>query len=260
MAVVRSQLPQVNLSDIPELLPGAQPSATPATRAYFEERCQKLYADDVEAKVASQISGVAPHITVDELEAMFPSLDPALVQSLASDAPTPRLAMETLLAITAAVAEPVVPSLPPKELGLESTDAFPSLVDADGWQVASQYMFERDADEDLGSAWSDRAKAIANKPAPQPAIAPASVSALRRRSSKKDEVSQPNLAQLETDYEFRQRLGKQRVQNRARFSRRVVATTDRNDRQLEDPSMEGEQPCGNDHEPESTQNVSADAM
>lgn len=260
MAVARSQLPQINLFDIPELMPGARSSATPAARTDFEQRCLKLHTDNIKAPSASH-SGSAADATVDELAAMFPSLDPALVQALASDAPTPQHAMETLLALAAAVTEPAVPPSPPKDLGIESTDAFPSLMDADGWQVASQHMFNRSPDEDLGSAWRDRAKAIANKPVPQATITPpVRAAALKRRTGKKDEATVPDIVQPEDDYEFRQRIGKQRVYNRAQFSRKPVVAAVNGDCRLGEPSGQDVASSGDEGETQGAQNDAVDTM
>lgn len=216
----RSTLPNINLFDIPELMPGARSSATPAERTDFEQRCIQLYADDMEEQYAQAAPVVtdrtAVATTMAELEVMFPDLDPALVRALAADAGTPQQAMETLLALSAATAEPTRPALPPKDLGLQDADAFPSLVDADGWEVASQRLLDRSFEEDLGSAWRDRAKAIASKPAPSSAPGKQSGN-VKKRAAKQTESGSPEAAQPETEYEFRQRLGQQRIRNRTRF-------------------------------------------
>lgn len=258
MAVARSQLPQVNLFDIPELMPGAQSSSTPAQRTSFEERCQKLYEDDVEEAQPASYSAAGSDVTVPELAAMFPSLDAELVQALAAEARTPYHALETLLALAAAVNEPAAPASPAQDLALENTDAFPSLIDADGWQVASQHMFDRHAEEDLGSAWRDRAKAAASKPAPAAAIA--TPTAPKRRPGKKDEASRLDHAQAENDYEFRQRLGKQRVQNRARFSRRAVLAGADSEWGPAEPTSEAVPSIGDEDGSPGAQNVATHAI
>jgi len=163
---------------------------------------------------------------VDALEAMFPNLDSALVRVLASDAASPQLAMETLLALTFAIAEPLAAARLPKDIGLEDIDAFPSLVDADGWQVAGQQQLRRSSEEDLGSAWCDRARAIASTPAQRPAVRMAATLATsKKRVSEQDEPIGLEVPQPESEYEYRQRLGKQRVQNRAQFGRGAKAMT-----------------------------------
>merc|ERR1719247_976830 len=119
------QLPRANLSDIPEMMPGAGPSANPAQRAEFEKRSRQLHQEDVEdyharsGEAAQQraLSGVGT--TVDELALMFPSLDPDLVRVIASDFPTPQHAIETLLTLVESSSEPTMPPLPPKDLPLE---------------------------------------------------------------------------------------------------------------------------------------------
>lgn len=212
-------MPEVNLSDIPELMPGAHSSTNPAQRVEFEERCRELYAERMEEQHAGT---PAPETgaTVSELEAMFPNLDSALVQVLVADAATPQQALETLLALASAASDEFLgPPLPSKDIGLQDLEAFPSLVDADGWQVSSQQMFERGLEDDLGSAWCDRAKAGASMPLPrQVARVPATLN-VKKRSAKQGKVSNLVLdTELpETEYEVRHRLRKQRLSNRARF-------------------------------------------
>lgn len=240
----RYQRPHVNLFDIPELMPGARSSATPAARMEFEQRCIQLYVDEAEEQRACAAPVTATHVTVQELEAIFPALDPALVRVLAADAGTPQQAMETLLMLAAAAAEPVRPHLPETELGLQDMDAFPSLMDADGWQVPSQHLFDRSTEEDLGSAWSDRAKAIASKPAPLPATSMKVVGGgVKKRASKQELSGSPDAPQSETEYEFRQRLGRQRIQNRTRFpgSRRGSALATAAECRLSEASQEDDE-------------------
>merc|ERR1711966_565485 len=153
---------------------------------------------------------------------MGPNLDSTLVRALASDAASPQVAMETLLALTAAIAEPLAADPLPKDIGLEDIDAFPSLVDADGWQVAGQQQLGRSCGEDLGSAWCDRAKAIVNTPAQRAAVR-MTVASSKKRVSKQDGSMGLEMQQPESEYEYRQRLGKQRVQNRAQFGRGAKA-------------------------------------
>merc|ERR1719198_111679 len=175
----------------------------------------------MEEKGAADVTPVpAVHVTVEQLEAMFPSLDAALVRVLAADASTPQQAMETLLALMAATTEAAAPALPPRDLGLDDIDAFPSLADADGWQISSRQLFDRDPEADLGSAWCDRAREIASKPEPCPVVkaAAAPLVGTQKKLASKDEGAE--VVPPETEYELRQRLGKQRISNRARFHRK----------------------------------------
>eukprot|EP00439_Symbiodinium_sp_Y106_P023299 s5158_g2.t2 len=151
-------------------MPGAQPSANPAQREDFENRCRQLHRDEEQERLDrlqqayEQRAAAAPDLaSTSELEAMFPTLDAELD------------AVDTLLALTLA-AEPLeapLPTLPPLEVGMDDHDKFPALTDAEGWQVANQKLFDRDPEEDLGSAWRDRAKAAQDMPAPKAAVAPA---------------------------------------------------------------------------------------
>lgn len=227
----RHKGPAVNLFDMPELMPGAQPSANPAQREEFEQRCRQLHDTAIaeeQERAETKREAAGSRATTSDLEAMFPTLDAALVRTLAAEAPTPQHAIETLLALAAATAEPVAggeraASPPPRDLGVEDMDKFPSLTDGDGWQVVSKQQFERDPEEELGSAWRDRAKTAAGVPAPpqkKPAAPPAGYGAQKRRSAqKKEDAVDREQPQLETDYEFRQRMGQKRAQNRAQYGR-----------------------------------------
>mmetsp|Transcript_154782 Transcript_154782/g.268214 ORF Transcript_154782/g.268214 Transcript_154782/m.268214 type:complete len:268 (+) Transcript_154782:121-924(+) len=227
MSKGRVKGPEVNLFDVPELMRGAQPSANPAQREEFEQHCQKLYRDLVAEEQTRLEIGREASITRDtesDLEAMFPMLDAALVRMLAAEAPTPQRAIETLLALAAATAEPVVsvPSPPARNLGVEDMASFPSLCDSDGWQVVSKQQLERDPNEELGSAWRDRTKAAAGIPAPRAAQrAPhvAHAGSRRRAPRNKDEEHNGDQPQFETDYEFRHRIGEKRAWNRTQFGR-----------------------------------------
>mmetsp|Transcript_78676 Transcript_78676/g.143381 ORF Transcript_78676/g.143381 Transcript_78676/m.143381 type:complete len:268 (+) Transcript_78676:106-909(+) len=227
MSKGRVKGPEVNLSDVPELMRGAQPSANPAQREEFEQHCQKLYRDLVAEEQTRLEIGREASITRDtesDLEAMFPMLDAALVRMLAAEAPTPQRAIETLLVLAAVTAEPVVSfaSPPPQNLGVEDMANFPSLCDSDGWQVVSKQQLERDPNEELGSAWRDRTKAAVGIPAPcatQRAPRVVHAGSRRRAPRNKDEEHNGDQPQFETDYEFRHRIGEKRAWNRTQFGR-----------------------------------------
>jgi len=235
----RSRAPHVNLSDMPELMPGAQPSANPTQREQFEQRCRKLHRDEISeeqqerqaADAVTRVAGAGAARSSD-LEAMFPMLDPALVRTLYAEALSPQHAIETLLALSAASAEPVAgtvadakagPGKPPWQLGVEDETKFPSLVDGGGWQVASQRQIERDPDEDLGSAWRDRAKTAVDipgpPPGPRPALVTESAQALRRRTRRSQDDGMEPLTTIMTDYEYRHRVGQMRAKHRQQYGR-----------------------------------------
>merc|ERR1711971_851181 len=106
-------------------------------------------------------------------------------------------------------------------------EKFPSLVDADGWQVVSQQQFDRDSNENLGSAWRDRAKAAI--PLPAPVVTPRLIvvrnaAAVKQNGAIIDQKQRELEAKVnadftETDYDFRHRRGKHRAWNRRQFSR-----------------------------------------
>jgi len=224
----KAQAPHVNLFDVPEMMPGAQPSANPAQRFEFEERCRKLHRDDEsEAQYHKQENqaraGAAA--TISDLESMFPNLDPALIRTLRAEAPSAQHAIETLLALSAATADPGPgeqarpASPPPVPVGVEDHEKFPSLVDSQGWQVPGSARAREAADQEPGSAWRDRAKAARELPAPKPQPSAAALAwGKKREIIKKDERDQE--APLpETDYDFRHRAGQKRAENRMQYGR-----------------------------------------
>jgi len=221
--------PAANLYDIPELLPGASSSATPAQRAEFEDRCRQVYAEEERSGSTQPNLSWDVSLSLEELQNMFPSLDASLVRVMVAEARTPEAAMDTLLALAGAIAEPGVPPSSPEGPPLEDAEAFPALVDAQGWQVYCRRHLEEDPDQALGSAWCDVAKSIASTPAPKPEILPSKQTASefgaatrRSHGSRRCKVAEPNWPHQEspeTDYEFRHRLGKARIQNRRQFRR-----------------------------------------
>mmetsp|Transcript_98512 Transcript_98512/g.317638 ORF Transcript_98512/g.317638 Transcript_98512/m.317638 type:complete len:273 (+) Transcript_98512:118-936(+) len=242
----RQRRPLLNSSDLPELMPGARPRATPAARSDFEQSCHKLHEQVAkecrEAAVAQQAPATAasPADAGGDLVAMFPSLDAELVQSLAAEASSQQAAIDTLLALVAALAEPGVvisvdstvagAAAPVPNIGTEDHAKFPSLVDKDGWEVVGRQRLERNAEEleEVGSTWRDRARAAANVsaalPRPrQPASAPSALpepwavqqepGVARREpgTTRHDEREEAEDAGEETDYDFRHRAGQRRA-------------------------------------------------
>lgn len=235
-AASRARAPHVNCFDIPELMPGAQPSANPAQKEEFQQRCRKLHRDEETDKreaaetatVMRAAAGAAA--SASDLEAMFPMLDASLVRSLFAEAPTPQHAIETLLALSAACSEPVAggeearpASPPPRNLGVEDHEKFPTLVDGGGWQVVSQKQLEKDEEEELGSAWRDRAKAARDIPAPRPAPSYAAQAAATasqaRRKQKGPKEDQEAEQDYPTDYDFRHSAGQRRAQHKVQYGR-----------------------------------------
>eukprot|EP00933_Yihiella_yeosuensis_P054246 TRINITY_DN52639_c0_g1_i1.p1 TRINITY_DN52639_c0_g1~~TRINITY_DN52639_c0_g1_i1.p1 ORF type:complete len:277 (+),score=80.34 TRINITY_DN52639_c0_g1_i1:110-940(+) len=216
----------LNLFDVPEMLPGARPNANPAQREEFERRSRLLHeqslADEQERAQEVRVNS-GSQLTVSELEAMFPNLEADLIRSLLADAPTPQHAVETLLALSAATADPGTEgpraaTPPPRNVGVEDHELFPSLTDANGWQVGTDKQFERDPDEELGSQWRDRAKAAKDMPAPKATWA--SALAPKRRSTKKEEEDPDDLEpDVITDYEARHRAGQRRAKYKVQYGR-----------------------------------------
>lgn len=224
----------MNLDDMPELMPGAAPGANSAQKEDFEQRCRQLYhnAEVVrasEAEHAHRASGGAARAA--DMEAMFPMMDPALVRSLFAEAPTPQHAIETLLALSAEMAEPVAGGAParaatppPLDLGVEDQEKFPSLGGSSGSKanrprVRTASASADDIEEDLGSAWRDRAKAAAGLPAPK--VFSVVTTARRRRNKESIDGANEDGPLHETEYEFRHRVGQRRANTRTQYGRGV---------------------------------------
>jgi len=213
----------LNFSDVPEMLPGARPGANPAQRQQFERLSCRLHEEEEEERTwewrAPQILSSVDS-TGNELEGMFPTLDPALVKMLRAEAPSLEHAMEILLALTAATADPGindsgVDSLP-RDVGIQDHNKFPSLIDADGWQVPAVRL---QADEDLGTGWRDHVKAAADKPAPKASSRQPVVLGPRRKQSKQKDANPDQHVQPLTDYDCRHKAGQQRAQQRVQYGR-----------------------------------------
>jgi len=225
----------LNFSDVPEMLPGAWPGANPARRREFERRSYMLYQED-EAECAEEVVAVsraAAAVALKDLEEMFPTLDPVLIRTLHTEAPSAQHAIETLLSLSASSAEPVSRAAsssaaageagtehlaPQWELGVQDHDKFPSLVDSDGWQVLPSVRLQAE-DEEPGSAWCDCAKAVAKKPAPKRNSQTAVIWGPKKKQSVEQKEEEEDQARPFTDYECRHRAGEQRAKHRVQYGR-----------------------------------------
>jgi hypothetical protein len=223
----------VNVSDIPEMMPGAKPGANAVDRERFQQMCHQLHRDhELERQqetLTAQVTSIST-ILGTELKAMFPTLDPALVRSIYAEAPSPQAGIDTLLALGASMHEPVTNSAdeaylvvkaPARDIGVNDESKFPSLTDADGWQVVGHAQLERDLKGNLGDDWAERAKVGASAPCPAPGPR-ASLGAWGRPTrQKKKEHQKEDIEQHQpsTDYEYRHAVGQQRVHRRAKYGR-----------------------------------------
>lgn len=197
----------LNLDDVPEILPGAQPGASSAARRRFEARSVELNQVERQEREAAFETRVQDEATtLIEVERMFPILDVELVRALYSEASSPEVGMNTLLALAAAMNEPseslvLTPSV---DIGVEDELKFPSLTDAEGWQVVGHMQFDHDQTHDLGDEWAKRTKAAAALPQLAPARPRQSTwrqpeKATRRLVATKDS----GVAELPVDYDER---------------------------------------------------------
>lgn len=233
LPITMAQIGILNFSDVPEMLPGARPGANPSQRAEFERRSRQLHERGEEertheAAVSWAASGA--EVTSRELEEMFPMLEPSLVRSLRAEATSAQRALEMLIAISADTNEPVAGSaegtgggkvvtsaLPQLVFGVEDHDSFPLLVGADGWQVPPARLEAQD--DELGSIWRDRAKAAADKPAPQRGSQPPAPWGPKKKKQGQQEHGSVEQTQPLTDYECRHRAGERRAKQKAIYGR-----------------------------------------
>mmetsp|Transcript_78781 Transcript_78781/g.238951 ORF Transcript_78781/g.238951 Transcript_78781/m.238951 type:complete len:257 (+) Transcript_78781:89-859(+) len=235
MRARKQQRPAADLSDVPELMPSAWHRAAPGARFNFGLGCQRLQqqvtAECREAAAAQQVP-VADDPGGGGLAAMFPALDASLVQSLTAEARSLPAAIDMLLALTAALAEPGTAAGAAgatdsgRGIGAEDPAEFPSLGGGSGVQLPAHQCPERstEAEERPGGTWRDRAQAAAVLPAATPRprpLAPAPAGRREPAAARRGEAEEAEDAEVETDYDLRHRDGQQRARQRARHGRGV---------------------------------------
>lgn len=238
--------PQMNTCDLPELMPGAQPSANPAQREHFEATCRKLYQQDLEDEATFRprlnMAATGREFEVAQLEAMFPTLEPALIHTMVADSRSSDQAVELLLTLAASMSEAEdchAIAVPDRDLKLTDGVHFPSLVDSEGWEVAGNKHLEQDS-QDLGSAWRDRAKSAVNLPTQTPKTRAAAAPAVRQQRQEKHREldADENL----TEYEVRQLAGQRRAEHRARHQRSwAAAALQEQDQVVQEGVLDAEQ-------------------
>eukprot|EP00930_Biecheleria_cincta_P074762 TRINITY_DN61973_c0_g1_i1.p1 TRINITY_DN61973_c0_g1~~TRINITY_DN61973_c0_g1_i1.p1 ORF type:complete len:252 (-),score=53.06 TRINITY_DN61973_c0_g1_i1:318-1073(-) len=241
-----SRRPQMNTSDLTELMPGAQPSANPAQREHFEATCRKLYQQELEDEITfrPRLKVAATDLTFDlaQLEAMFPTLEPALIHTMVADSRSLNHAVELLLTLAASISEPAdchAVAVPERDLKLKDGVQFPSLVDSGGCEVVGNKHLEQDS-KDLGSAWRDCAKNAVSIPAQTPKSRVVWAPAVRQqRQEKHNEVyTEDDL----TEYEARQLAGRRHAEQRAqRQRRRAPAILQGQDQRVQEGVVDADQ-------------------
>lgn len=219
-AAPRPRGPELNLSDIPELMPGAEPSANHAKRFEFEERCRALHREEVrDGEEAADLpaSPTGKVAAIAELCACFPALDAALVRELVLEAPTVKQAVDTLLAIANVDRQGDDGGADDdRDLGVEDLGFFPSLSAKENLRAGEPPLCEGGP----GSNWCDRAKAVAAQPAPAasrpPRGAPSWSSRRRAGAKEEQEQEEEEPQQPLTDYELRHHAAARRFAATAR--------------------------------------------
>merc|ERR1712125_102862 len=123
---------------------------------------------------------------------------------------------------------------------------FPALVDSEGCQAQRQSQPERHADENLGSAWRDRAKAASALAAPRP-VAQSKIGVAPRQRHHQN-VYGCHEKQPETEYEMRHRVGQRRAKHKVQCGRagwsRKHGTEGDEDTSSSDESVDGRETMG----------------
>lgn len=227
--------PTLNVSDVPEIMSGAQPSANSVARQRFNQRCISLWKDaqeqnwqESQVRVACEKGDAKEQFS--QLEKMFPNLDPELVWNTFQETPNTQDALDTLLALSAAMSsdsgaagrtDAVTEACASAHVANHKHEAspvdsstWPVLVDSDGWEIVNFQML-RQQEQDLGSVWCNTAKDAASLPTPK--VAPNTLLKARRKqmepqvSMRTMDCIEEDTASVLTDYELRQMRGQLRV-------------------------------------------------
>lgn len=212
--------PELNLEDLPEVAVG--------DRACFESRSKHIHwhwnEDGCETVPTEKRQP-------KEIERMFPSLDPTLVQALMREASSPEVGLNTLLALVSSLSDPACPqvqtALPPRDLGVEDEISFPSLTDAEGWQIVSQAQLQNESGPNAGFDWAARAKVVSAEVRPTLPLRKAYSASSQRLSTRQRFESEAaeslDFAEVPTDYELQQQTREQRLRARAKHCNKVSA-------------------------------------
>jgi hypothetical protein len=221
----------LNTHDLLDDLPWAQWG--PACQAVHVEGVRREIEEQSRSNAATAIkraSGSA--VTSADLEIMFPTMDPVLVRTILAEAAAPQQAIEILLTLSASVVEPAGVPAPSEIVSVDDQEAFPILVDANGWQlVNTRALSNDDGDQKVGNTWRNRAKAAAGLPQQKLAKPTAKNVRTRRRpglgcslmanAACEESVIVP-APTLATEYDFRQQKGQRRAACRSNGGANVL--------------------------------------
>lgn len=203
----------VNLSDVPELMAGAQSRANPAARNRFERRCVELHWDECEDATHNPEEPARIHLA-QNLAVMFPTVDFVLVQEIVAESQTEDQALETLLVLSGTDPCAGMSTLPRDPAN--DDESFPALVGSDGWEVPGIRSLELEGSS--GVSWRERVGSAIEHSQPQRSQLRTAVPVLPRPpTSQKERVLDP---EYETEYDCRQRQGQRRAENKAKYGRR----------------------------------------
>lgn len=204
----------VNTSDIPEASFGAQKSSR--TGKHVVPKWNFAIADSI-AEEHDEISGCTP-----DLKAMFPSLESDLVHAIVAESPTWEKALGVLLSLMDDKIDFDNRQVPIAKDPVTDHLGFPSLLDADGWEVIRGL----DPNDTNHPMWCDAVRDVTN-----------SVQSIRGSPQRHswmlfDGLTRKDVAvaagndhaEVETEHECKQRRGVERRLNRAKHDRRPTNT------------------------------------
>lgn len=234
----------LNISDMPEMMPGAQPSANSVDRDRFSHRCIAMWnelQDENRQKAEERASRQAQDDVerYSQLQTMFPNLDSELVWNICQERCNIQNAVDTLLSISnetsaddcgtgiqgkeatgvcakalGSTQSPSVTDVHP--ISQDDSASWPVLMDSHGWEIVNYQALEQQ--QDLGSAWCKTAKNAASLPIP--AGKPTPSKSLKAKNnhqepqgalSSMDRIEEDSTADDLTDYELRQIRGQMRA-------------------------------------------------
>jgi len=210
----------VNTSDIPEAAVASHGGAK-KTKQVFSKWNLDLGADEDDSFDAVEVD----QPDRPTLEALFPSFEPTLVQTIVAETATWEDALDVLLALTddSAQRDQKQRSIA-KEAVIDSV-GFPPLLDADGWEVVREATLDV---EDDGRIWCEVAKGDASKVQTMSGArkwdTPARPSVLLQKVLGDDMLDGGDQVEFETEHDCRQRRGEERRFNQSKHSRRPAGT------------------------------------
>jgi hypothetical protein len=229
----------VNTSDLPEATVVSQRAARKTKQVFSKWNIDMGEEDSFDARTLDQPER-------PKLEALFPSFDPVLVQTIVAESATWEEALGVLLTLSDDNVQCEQRQRSIAKDPVTDNAGFPPLLDADGWEVVREAVLDV---EDDGRVWCEVVKGDASNA--QSMRGARLWETLARPSMLVQEGPLGNVTlevgdqvELETEHDHRQRRGMERRFNQAKYSRRPACA-----KQTNTTKTSGKQVKSKDSEP-----------